>query len=249
MPESKLPNRINPDAIVEALIEIRFDLGTFPEIFLGQVLTSATALRLRPTRLPGADLPHSAKESDPSFRFQPAYQLEGNGELVRVGSNVLSIHRLPPYCGWEKFLPRSLEILEACWEGCGQPAVSQCGLRYINALRSDLHGVRTIDDLNLDVSVAGESIVDVTVSYVDDKDSNSKALVRVASQSHVTGQLPENTTFVVDVDVQSKSAERMTNVGALREWLQEAHELEKRLFFNLLPNRIVEGLKETENGN
>lgn len=249
MPESDLPIRIDPDAIVEALIEIRFDLGTFPEIFLGQVLTSASSLRLRPVRLPGADLPQAAKDSDPNLRYQPAYQLEGEGELVRVGSNVLSIHRLPPYCGWDQFLSRSVEILQACWEGCGQPTVSQCGLRYINALRSDLHGVRSIDDLNLDVSVAGESIVDVTVSYVDDADSNSRALVRVASHSHVTGQLPENATFVVDVDVQSKSAEKMTDVSALTKWLHAAHALEKRLFFNLLPNRIVEGLKETGNGN
>lgn len=248
MPTSELPSRINPDAIVEALIEIRFDLGTFPEVFIGQVLTSAAALRLRPVRLPGADLPQTAKDSDPNLRYQPAYQLEGNGELVRVGSNVLSIHRLPPYCGWEQFLPRALEILQACWQGCGQPVVSQCGLRYINALRSDLHGVSTIDDLNLDVSVAGEAIIDVTVSYVDNQDTNSKALVRVASHSHVTGQLPENTTFIVDVDVQSRSAEQMTNVGAIENWLFGAHQLEKRLFFNLLPNRIVEGLKETERG-
>jgi uncharacterized protein (TIGR04255 family) len=247
--EPALPVRINPDAIVEALIEIRFDLGTFPEIFLGQVLTSSSALRLRPVRLPGADLPQSAKDSDSNLRYQPAYQLEGERELVRVGSNVLSIHRLPPYCGWDEFLPRCIEILRACWEGCGQPMVSQCGLRYINALRSDLHGVRTIDDLNLDVSVAGESIVDVTVSYLDDQDSNSKALVRVASKSHVTGELPENSTFVVDVDVQSKTAERMTDISALSKWLEAAHELEKRLFFNLLPNRIVEGLKETNDGN
>ncbi len=245
MSQANLPTRIDPDAIVEALIEVRFELEVFPEIFLGQVLASASVLGLRATRLPGADLPAVAKSSDAALRYQPAYQLEGEAELVRVGSNVLSIHRLAPYCGWDRFLARSMQILEACWAGCGQPTVSQCALRYINALRSDFHAVRTIDDLNLKVSVADESLVDVTVSYVDDQDLNSKALVRVASQAHVNGQLPENSTFVVDVEVQSKSAAKMNDLRSMEQWLVAAHDLEKRLFFDLLPNRIVEGLKET----
>jgi hypothetical protein len=40
----------------------------------------------------------------------------------------------------------------------------------------------------------------------------------------------------------------MTDISAMSKWLEAAHELEKRLFFNLLPNRIVEGLKETNHG-
>ena len=109
-----LPLRISPDAILEAIIEVRFELQTLPEIFLGQVLGSSALQGLRPIRLPQADIPASARESDVSFRYQPSYQLEGAGELVRVGSNMLSIHGLPPYRGWESFRPPAMEIIRAC---------------------------------------------------------------------------------------------------------------------------------------
>lgn len=239
-----LPRRIDPDAIVEAIVEVRFDPNTLPEIFLGQLLSSSALEGLRPVRLPQADIPFSAKGSDPSFRYQPSYQLEGEHELVRVGSNVLSIHRLPPNCGWEKFFPRVGEILQACWEGCGHPTVIQCGLRYINALRSDAHGVNSIEDLNLSVSVGGEALVDVTVSYIDTQLAGTRALVRVASEKHVNGELPKKTTFIVDVDVHTEDASLLMDTKSLLQWLQSAHTLEKQLFFNLLPDRIVEDLKE-----
>lgn len=239
-----LPRRINPDAILEAIIEVRFELQTLPEIFLGQLLSSPALAGLRPVRLPQADIPAAARESDANFRYQPSYQLEGEQELIRIGSSMLSIHRLPPYCGWEKFLPRAAQIVGACWDGCGRPSLTHCGLRYINALRSDTHGVRTIEDLNLSVSIAGEALVDVTVSYTDTQLPGTRALVRVASQNHVQGELPKNTTFIVDIDVQTEDASLLTDDKSLLGWLEPAHKLEKQLFFNLLPDRIVEELKE-----
>lgn len=244
MIDRDLPRRINPDAIVEALIEIRFELSTLPEVFLGQLLSSPALAGLRPVRLPQADIPSAAKESEPSFKYQPSYQLEGENELLRVGSNVLSIHQLPPYCGWEKFAQRASSILRECWEGCGSPSLTQCGLRYINALRSDAHRVRSIDDLNLVVSVGGEALVDVTVSYIDTQQKGTKALVRVASEKHVKGELPTNTTFVVDVDVNTEDTSNLQDLTSLLGWLETAHLLKNRLFFDLLPDRIVEELEE-----
>lgn len=239
-----LPARINPDAILEAIVEIRFGVVDLPEIFLGKVLSAPVFGDLLPTRLPQADIPASARENDASLRIQPVYQLERQGELIRVGTNVLSIHVLPPYCGWEDFKKRVDEIIQSAWAQCGRPPLERCGLRYINALTATQHGVSSIADLNLEVSVAGENLVDVTVSFMSQDDSGTEALVRVASRKHVQGEIPPDATFVVDVDVRTTDAIGSWNEDDIMSWLENAHNIEKAHFFDLLPKTIVERLEE-----
>lgn len=240
----ELPARIKPDAILEAIVEIRFGIVELPEIFLGRLLSAPVFGDLLPTRLPQADIPVSARESDPNLRFQPIYQLERDGELIRVGTNALSIHILPPYCGWDQFKARVDEIIRSAWAHSGHPPLERCGLRYINALTAAEHGVNSIADLNLEVSVAGENLVDVTVSFVSQDESGTEALVRVASRKHVQGEIPDDATFVVDVDVRTTGKINSWNDDAIMSWLEYAHDIEKSHFFDLLPRAIVERLEE-----
>lgn len=239
-----LPSRIDPDAILEALIEIRFAAGDLPEIFMGALLSSPVFKGLTPTRLPQADIPMSARESDPALRYQPVYEMKGENELIRIGTSSISIHKLVPYCGWSAFRERTHEIVSAGWADCGQPPLERCGLRYVNALTVERHGVRNIDDLNLAVSVAGESLLDVTVSFLAEEDAETEALVRVASIKHVQGDLPPDATFVVDVDVRTTGDVHLWSSDDLMEWLDRAHDLEKRHFFDLLPDHLIQKLEE-----
>jgi uncharacterized protein (TIGR04255 family) len=239
-----LPKRINPDAILEAVVEIRFVLNELPEIFLGRLLSSEVFSGLAATRLPQADIPASARESEASLRFQPIYQLEGEGELIRVGTNALSIHVLPPYWGWARFSARVGEILRATWAECGQPKLQRCGLRYVNALTATGHGIRGIDDLNLEVRVAGHQLFDMTVSFASEDDAMTQAIVRIASIKHVQGEVPEDATFVVDVDVRTSGDVENWRIEEIASWLDRAHDVEKRHFFELLPEPIIERLEE-----
>lgn len=51
-----LPERVEPDAIVEALLEIRFDSTTLPEIFLGRMADKPTLRGLQQRRLPAYEI-------------------------------------------------------------------------------------------------------------------------------------------------------------------------------------------------
>jgi uncharacterized protein (TIGR04255 family) len=114
----------------------------------------------------------------------------------------------------------------------------------VNALTSGAHGVRSIEDLNLRVDVGGKPLVDVTVSYGSDEDPSTEALVRIASKKHVVGELAADATFVVDIDIHNEQPANLKDTADVMAWLEHAHELEKRLFFELLPDRIVDPLKE-----
>jgi hypothetical protein len=92
--------------------------------------------------------------------------------------------------------------------------------------------------------VAGEDLVDVTVSFKSEDDSQTEAIVRVASSKHVVGELPENATFVVDVEVRTLGDISLWAADDVLRWLSHAHDVEKTHFFALLPASILEPLKE-----
>jgi uncharacterized protein (TIGR04255 family) len=238
-----VPKRIHPDAIAECVVEIRFAPDDLPEVFLGRLLTSSALKGLRPVRLPEADIPFSARESDPKLRYHPIYQLEAGNELVRIGTGAISLHVLPPYPGWDAFYRRIEEIVCNAWSDCGTPPLERCGLRYVNALTSDGHGVRSIEDLNLSVTVNSQKLTDVSLSFLTDDTDNTETLVRVASVKHVQGDMPENATFAVDLDVRTTGSLERWGAAELLSWLAAAREIKNKHFFELLPARIIETLE------
>jgi uncharacterized protein (TIGR04255 family) len=172
------------------------------------------------------------------------FQLERGTELIRLGAYHLSLHILPPYCGWDQLRAKAKEFLEQCWTEVGHSDLKRCGLRYVNALTASRHGVCSIEDLNLRVDVGGKPLVDVTVAYGSEENPQAEALVRIASKKHVVGDLPADATFVVDIDIHNEQPTNLQTAADVMAWLEQAHELEKRLFFDLLPDRIVDPLKE-----
>jgi uncharacterized protein (TIGR04255 family) len=238
-----VPQRINPDAIAECIIEIRFASRELPEVFLGRLLTSPVFSNLRPVRLPEADIPISAREADPKLRYQPIYQLEAGTELIRISTGAISFHVLRPYPGWTNYFARAEEIIRGAWSHCGEPPLERCGLRYVNALTSDGHGIHTIEDLNLSVIVNGESLADVSLSFLLDDDQSTETLVRIASIKHVQGEMPPNTTFAVDLDVRTNGDISRWGVAELLTWLSHARLVKNKHFFELLPARIIDTLE------
>lgn len=238
-----LPQRIAPDAILEGIIELRFEPSDLPEVFLGKLLTTPILRDLSPTRLPQADIPYSAREADPNLRVQPIYQLEAGNELIRIGTSTISFHVLQPYPGWNAFYRRAGEIIGGTWLAVGAPPLERCGLRYVNALTSDGHGINTIDDLSLAVIVKGQNLVDVTVSFLSSDAPHTETLVRVASVKHVQGDVPPNSTFAVDLDVRTTGDVSRWKDTDIMAWLAEARAVKNKHFFDLLPARIIETLQ------
>jgi uncharacterized protein (TIGR04255 family) len=70
-----LPERIDPDAIIEALVEFRFEHSELPELMLGRLLDAQLWEGHTQTRLPTADIPQPIREMDPNLRYQPLVEL------------------------------------------------------------------------------------------------------------------------------------------------------------------------------
>lgn len=235
------------DAILEALFEIRFDTATIPEILFGRLADLQPWNGFVQRRLPSYDIPAALRQSDPNLRYQPVFELANpeKQRAVRIGPQVLSYHQFSPYVGWEKFKPGLEEAIGGLFAKADAPNIRRLGLRYMNSLRTDLHGIRTIEDLDVKLLVANEGVSgNVNVNFTTSPLSDTECTVRVATPGFVQGNLPANTSVYVDVDVFTKDAFRTRDQSVVKRWIESAHTTEKEQFFRLLTDQTISSLKE-----
>lgn len=246
---TQLPQKLEHDAIIEAIVELRFDVtdgSTIPEVFFGRLVDHPTWKGFQQRRLPEAELPPSLRRADPNLRYRPVLHLvEPDGpRSLRIGPQVLSYHRAAPYIGWERFFPELKEVVSELFKKVDELTIRRIGLRYVNALTSTLHGINVISDLNLTLHVSDEVITDsLNVNYSTVVSKYIQYTVRVATKEVVKGNIPDSTSAIIDVDVYTTDAFSASDSTAVIEWIDAAHQVEKEQFFRLLKPDTIDALK------
>jgi len=243
-----VPEKLKNDAIVEAIFEIRFSTSTIPEVFFGRISEYEPWRDFKQASLPISQFPVALRQADPNLRYQPVIELlhERERRAVRIGANVISYSRGVPYIGWKAFKAELDEVITGIFQKAKGLSIERLGLRYLNALRDDLHGIGSITDLNLALEIASERITEsVNVNITTDRMSETACTVRIATMDIVQGNLPPGTSVYVDVDVFTDNIGfETTDHEFVREWIERAHSKEKAQFFRLLTESKIESLRE-----
>jgi uncharacterized protein (TIGR04255 family) len=241
-----LPERLKHDAIVEALLELRFQSTTLPEVFLGRMVDHEAWKGLKQRRLPAYEIPAQIRDLDPNLKFTPLIEValaDGKGAL-RVGPSVVSLHRAAPYVGWAKFKPELERLVSSLFAVTDSLKLERIGLRYLNALDKSLHHVGSIADLDLKLIVGGNEIRDgVNFNFSISANENTECTVRLATKDFVKG-LPPNAFLLVDVDVYTIEGVSIPDQPSVINWIESAHRIEKAGFFSLFHEHTVNLLKE-----
>ena len=245
----RIPAKLKDDAIVEALLEVRFDMSSIPEVLIGRLSEYGPWKQLSQQRMPGYEIPEPIRQFNPQLRYLPVFELsspEGEGRrAVRIGPRVLSYHCTAPYVGWERFKPELQQAIEGLFQKANGLVVRRLGLRYLNALRADVHGIQSISDLDLRLEIDGERVGgNVNVNFTVDPGSDTACTVRIATPEFIQGALPANTSVYVDVDVFTHDGYESREEADVTSWLEAAHTKEKQQFFRLLTTETINSLKE-----
>lgn len=243
----QLPTKLTRDAIMEALLEIRFETKQFGEVLVGRLASSSLFENYAVSRLPIASFPVEVRDADPNLRFQPTLQLSSPspGELVKVGPHVISLHVVAPYPGWEALSARLKLLIEMLFSSVNDVTLSRLGLRYINAITAD-HGVSRISDLQFSVMLGGrETSSEMVFSHRFNVDNEIQGTLSLATPSFVNGpNLPNECAVFVDIDIFTPRALGKTDPDTVLQWVERAHTAEKQTFFGLFSNEQIEKLKE-----
>jgi uncharacterized protein (TIGR04255 family) len=243
-----IPLKLKHDAIVEAVVEIRFEMSskTVPEVFFGRLAEYGPWKDLDPRPMPASQIPAQIRRADANLRYQPVFELAAldKSRCVRMGPQVLSYHRLRPYNGWEGFQLELTEAVDGLFSKSKGVAIKRLGLRYMNALQSDLHRIKSVSDLDLKISIAEEPAPgSVNINFIIDAGPDTECKVAIATPGFVQGNLPANTTVFVDVDVYTKNGFKSNDQGFVTRWIKAAHSIEKEQFFRLLTDETIDLLE------
>lgn len=240
-----LPSRLKEDGIEEALFEVRFLAACLPEIVLGRLADLDEWREFSRSSLPVNNLPPPLRRSDPNIQFNPLIELRSRdgATLVRIGENVVSFHRLRPYCGWSIFQTELGRAIDGLFSRVDAVRVKRMGLRYVNAMSKGRHLIAGIKDLRLKVS-AGEAelIEDVNLNYQLRLGEEHLAMVRVAAPSFVAGPIPPESTVFIDIDVFTPQHFETRDQRDVSNWIERAHDYEKEQFFRLIPDTLLQQL-------
>lgn len=244
-----LPERIDPDAILEALVEFRFEHAELPEAIIGRLLDAPLWADYTQVRLATADIPQPIRESDANFRYLPIIELRNkdNTRSAKIGSHVFSYHALPPYPGWTAFCQELETVLATLVAKLKSDVFSRLGFRYINILRPDEHHVSGLSDTNITVTISKERLTEsVNLNYKRTFETNHAVTVKVSTPDFVVGHVRPGYSLLCDIDVASKAEVSLTGFEATLGWIKTAHDLEKKEFFKILPDEITAQLSVKE---
>jgi uncharacterized protein (TIGR04255 family) len=192
MPQTTLPDRIDPDAIIEALVEFRFEHAELAEAVVGRLLDASLWAAYSQARLPSADIPQPIKDMDPNLRFLPIIELKKTDgtRAAKIGGHVFSYHILGSYPGWEIFYQEIDEVLNIIAHKLRSPNFSRLGFRYINMFRPEEHHVTGLSETNISVSIGGEKLTDsLNLNYMRKFDTNHTVTVKIATPDLVATTL------------------------------------------------------------
>lgn len=243
-----LPARIEPDAIIEALVELRFQTAQFDEVVVGRLIDDRAWSGFAQARTPIADIPAPVRDADAALRFHPTVELRSpdGSRVVKIGRRVISYHVLAPYPGWPVMFREAEGILQSVSEKVRDAEFQRAGLRYLNVFRPELHFVQGVQDTNLCISLDGRVISEaINVNYNQVATPDHHITTRVATPEFVRGGIPPGFSLFLDIDVHTPDDFRLGNAEDTRGWLAKAREVKNSEFFGLLPERVLIKLMPT----
>jgi uncharacterized protein (TIGR04255 family) len=183
----QVPKKLKADAIAEALFEVRFECteaAQLPELVIGKLADNPSWKGHEKIRLPMSEVPASLRAQDENLRFQPLLEVRDvkKTSVAKIGTNVFSVHRLAPYPGGDAFVREVNECIDFLFKSLTDVKATRLGLRYINLFTTADHGVKSVNDLALEVTVAGDVLGDpVNLNYRVKSKGNFEGLVKIAS--------------------------------------------------------------------
>lgn len=246
MVSKQIPNRLEKDAIAEAVCELRFECdqsSQIPEVVVGQL--AAQWQGYTGHRLPTADIPPALRQVDPNLKFQPSLELRlaGKSRQVKVGPHVLSYHALAPYPGWAEFQNEINTTIDNLFRAIGAVQIVRLGLRYTNLLDKKNHDIGKLTDLDFCIQVEGRPLAaPFNLNYQKSHGPMHAALIRISSPEFVIGPT-QSFSALVDVDVGTPPSFSVAEPNAVKKWFDGAHRYEKQEFFSLIPSKLIDKLK------
>jgi len=226
----RLPIKIDPCPIVEAILEIRFVTSESWRTLPGLLFAHIRDRYPEQKDLPLAQLPEEIRRREPAFTYQPLVQFLSRDFLIQFGPRVVSLVTKPNhYPGWAALQEEMTWLLTQLQKIGFISEGERIGVRYINFFGFDI-----FEKLRLDVITGGKRLAgaELSIATVLPRPPLTARLQVVNSAILGTGDGVRRGS-VIDVDVWLRSLDFDLFQNGLAKF-GDAHQFEKQIFFGLL---------------
>jgi uncharacterized protein (TIGR04255 family) len=238
---ARLPRKIEPCPIVEAVFEVRFTT-TEPWRTLPGLLHEKIRERYPEQRdLPLAQIPDEIRRQEPTLANLPLMQFLGADFLVQLGPSVINLITKPnAYPGWARIQEQLRWLVEKVQEAGFIREAGRLGVRYIDFFEDDI-----FSKLALEVVVAAQPLrgSELRVATVLRRGAFTARLL--VTNSAILGTVTEaKRGSVLDLDVWLGPLDFELFVNGMDKF-SEAHLMVKQCFFGLAKADFVASLNPT----
>lgn len=235
---NKLPVKIDPCPIEEAIFEIRYSSEIPRDAIFGMMYGHiGHFFKNSPISLPILQIPEEIRRIDPSFKYQAYHQLKKDNYTLKIGPDVLTFSTQNPYVGWKDWSYFFFEILDNIFFKSNViKKVERTGLRYIN-----LFSHRIFDKIRCEVNINNRKLADESTNLrteIVDKD-----FIKILQIGNSISMLKDNKRIecsVIDIDILYNVIDPQAFLKGYRQIVEKAHVREKELFFSLLNDSFLE---------
>ena len=234
----RLPIKIDPCPIVEAILELRFVTSESWRTLPGLLFAHIRDRYPEQKELPLAQLPEEIRRREPAFTYQPLVQFLSRDFLIQFGPRVVSlVTKSKQYPGWAVLLEEMTWLVSQLQQTGFVSEGERLGVRYINFFSFDIFEKLVLEVSTGEKRLAGELSV---TSVLTRPPLTSRLLV---TNSAILGTADSaRHGSVLDVDVWLGSLDFDLFRNGLAKF-GEAHHFEKQIFFGLLKPDFLGTLK------
>lgn len=238
----KIPSKLNLCPIIESVFEIRFDSDFDANIVFALIYSVLKDDFPKVESLPLSGLPPKQLDSDPDLKYQPAYKLhykEDCGKVIQIGAKMIGFSFASDYTGWSHFSSFIIQYLQIIKTTNVFSKIVRVGFRVINFIEGD---VFLEDKIRLIIKLGEDNI-----PY---KDTSLRTMftegvifsnVYIINHASLNKSQVKKIGSVIDIDTFSSECEQFLENP--QGPLDRVHEVEKKVFFNLLTESYIKSLQ------
>lgn len=227
-----LPKKIAPCPIIESVVEIKFESNLPPEVIIGILYQAFSSKFTKVDKLPILQLPEAIRLSDPNLVFQPYYRMTNQNFAFQFGAKVITLNNSGTYIGWSAFYPKLIETINDVVKSGIIKNVLRFGIRYINFFeKMDIY-----KNITLEVKMSGTSLdTPQLLTRAELTRGEFTGVLQVTNNADILispSKAPRKGS-VIDIDIGYNKSDNIASID-FPKLLNESHEEEKKLFFELL---------------
>jgi uncharacterized protein (TIGR04255 family) len=233
----KLPSRISPCPILEAVMEIRFVTGEDWAFLPGLLITQIKDRYPKSEKLPISDMPEEFLRSDPGLTYSPRMRFIGEGFVIQLGPRVISLLTKGEYPGWRRIREELVWLIDRLKRAGFIHEGERLGMRYIDFFEVDI-----FSRLVLNIHSDGQAVSGVDMNFATVfRRGDLTARLLLNNGAMVTRGNQVATGSILDLDVWLEASEFDVFSDAVDRF-EDAHRCNKEIFFGLLKTDFLDSL-------